>query len=335
VRTINPAGTEQSSSYCSDPSHTGNKWCSKPCYEHANSPYSNGTLADLLQTNNIGWKYYTPKVDLDNGIFARGLWVAPIAIKHLCGEIGTSGKCDALLPGGTYAANMRYETTAKPYPLMDDITGCNLAAVNWAIPDKRWSDHGSETDGSGPAYVANIINALGNSTTCDGGTGYWKNTAVFIAWDDWGGWFDHVPPFKVGGQSNGWGNNYTYGFRVPLLVVSAYTPAGYVSGALPPYGNGEDPIHTHDFGSILAFIENNFLGSNAIGTIGPLQYPFADAFAPELSQNVIPLADFFPNTQPATFVPITVPTGYGASYFQNYFVNNPSQTPDGPDADDD
>jgi hypothetical protein len=49
----------------------------------------------------------------------------------------------------------------------------------------------------------------------------------------------------------------------------------------------------------------------------------------------IPLSDFFPNTQPATFVPITLPTGYGASYFQNYFVNNPSETPDGPDANDD
>jgi hypothetical protein len=125
-----------------------------------------------------------------------------------------------------------------------------------------------------------------------------------------------------------------YGFRVPLLVVSAYTPPGYVSGALPPYGNGRDAIHTHDFGSILAFIENNFLGSNAIGQIDP-PYPFADAFAPELAAGVVPLSDFFPNTLPANFVPITVPTGYDASYFQNYFVNNPTETPDGPDANDD
>ena len=127
-----------------------------------------------------------------------------------------------------------------------------------------------------------------------------------------------------------------YGFRVPLLVVSAYMPPGYVSGALPPYGNGRDAIHTHDFGSILAFIENNFLGLSGIGTIGPTQYPFADAFAPELAagSGVIPLADFFPLTQPQNFVSITVPTGYDASYFQNYFVNNPTQMPDGPDADD-
>jgi hypothetical protein len=119
---------------------------------------------------------------------------------------------------------------------------------------------------------------------------------------------------------------------VPLLVVSAYTPAGYVSGALPPYGKGEDPVHTHDFGSMLAFIENNFgLG---IGNIDP-PYPFADAFAPDSVKGNIPLSDFFPNQQPRNFAPITIPAGYGPSYFQNYFVNHPSETPDGPDADDD
>ena len=240
-------------------------------------------------------------------------------------------ECLGLLPGGQYYGNMRYETTSNPYPLMDDINGCHLAAVSWAIPDKRWSDHGGESNGSGPAYVANIVNAVGNSTNCDGGAGYWKNTAIFITWDDWGGFADHVPPFKT--NASGWGAFYTYGFRVPLLVVSAYTLAGYVSGALPPNGNGEDAIHTHDFGSILAFIENNFLGQNGIGAIDP-PYPFADRFAPELGAGGIPLADFFPLAQPTTFAPITVPADFDPSYFQNYFVNNPGDTPDGPDADD-
>ncbi len=286
IRTIDPAGNEKTSSYCSTHS---DKWCSKPCYEHASPPYSNGSLADLLESNHISWKYYTPKIDPNTGAIKNGLWVAPIAIKHLCGQIGTSGKCDGLLPGGAHYANMRYETTANPYPLKDDIDSCNLAAVNWAIPDKKWSDHGGEEpNGLGPAYVANIINALGNSHNCDGGAGYWNNTAVFITWDDWGGWFDHVPPFSNLNQQNcnQWGCNYVYGFRVPLLVVSAYTPPGYVSGALPPYGNGEDPIHTHDFGSMLAFIENNF--GLPIGSIGPTLYPFADAFAPDHVQGNIP-----------------------------------------------
>jgi phospholipase C len=90
--------------------------------------------------------------------------------------------------------------------------------------------------------VASIVNAIGNATACEGGAGYWSDTAILITWDDWGGWYDHVaPPVLTGSQGL-----YQYGFRVPLLVVSAYTPKGYVSNV------------THDFGSILNFIESVF-----------------------------------------------------------------------------
>jgi phospholipase C len=90
--------------------------------------------------------------------------------------------------------------------------------------------------------VASIVNAIGNSTTCDGNTGYWGNTAIFITWDDWGGWYDHEPPTILALPQG----DYQYGFRVPLLVVSAYTPMGYINN------------NRHDFGSILKFIEHNF-----------------------------------------------------------------------------
>jgi phospholipase C len=79
-------------------------------------------------------------------------------------------------------------------------------------------------------------------TTCDNNTGYWNNTAIFITWDDWGGWYDHEPP-TIMAQPQG---DYQYGFRVPLLVVSAYTPKSYINN------------NRHDFGSILRFIEHNF-----------------------------------------------------------------------------
>jgi phospholipase C len=209
--------------------------------------------------------------------------------------------------------------------------------VSWVIPDMKWSDHPGANDnqGLGPDYVANLLNAIGESpcTNPNDGKSYWYSTAIFIVWDDWGGWFDHVPPFKLGGQTNGWGTTYTYGFRVPFLVVSAYTPAGYVSGALPT--PGMDPQHTRDFGSILRFIENNF--SLPPGGIGPSNYPFADAFAPDGNAPGGSLADFFPipSTTPRLFQGIPVDPPYGQSYFQNYFsVANPNETPDGPDAGD-
>src|SRR5208283_4708482 len=93
---------------------------------------------------------------------------------------------------------------------------------------------------------ASIVNAVGNSKCTDniGGTvySYLQDTAIIVTWDDWGGWYDHVPPtieaFPQGG--------YQMGFRVPLIVVSAYTPAGFISN------------RPEDFGSVVRFIERNF-----------------------------------------------------------------------------
>jgi hypothetical protein len=202
--------------------------------------------------------------------------------------------------------------------------------------------------------VANIVNAVGNSACTDTvgsqQVSYWDDTAILIVWDDWGGWVDHVSPNPYPGVLNAtncsqWGCGYAYGFRVPFLVISAYTGVSngdgtyspYISGACGPSLPHSCPyLHTpfvHDFGSILAFIEWNFIGQNAIGTIGQ-GYKFADAFAPELPNN-IPLRDFFPLTTPRSFVQIAVPSEYDVNYFQNYFTTNTDETPDGPDANDD
>jgi hypothetical protein len=86
--------------------------------------------------------------------------------------------------------------------------------------------------------------------------------------------------------------------------------------------------YQHDFGSILAFIENNFLGASKIGEINP-SYRFADAFAPDFRAQPlnIPLADFFPLTTPRPFKSITLPPGApDATYFINY--NGPILDPD-------
>jgi phospholipase C len=104
------------------------------------------------------------------------------------------------------------------------------------------SDHANSNDGGGPSWVSAIVNAIGNSSRCDNGAGYWQNTAILITWDDWGGWYDHERPTLMAGPQG----DYQYGFRVPLVFVSAYTPAGYINN------------ERHDFGSILRFIEHNF-----------------------------------------------------------------------------
>src|SRR5262249_35035499 len=66
--------------------------------------------------------------------------------------------------------------------------------------------------------------------------------AILITWDDWGGWYDHEPPTILPPPMD----QYQYGFRVPLIFVSAYTPKGYINN------------FRHDFGTILRFVERNF-----------------------------------------------------------------------------
>jgi phospholipase C len=131
----------------------------------------------------------------------------------------------------------------RPADVLADIRSCNLRSVSWVIPAGQNSDHAGNPDNTGgPAWVAAIVNAIGNSPTCPDGEVYWRNTAIFITWDDWGGWYDHEPPTILPMPQG----DYQYGFRVPLIVVSAYTPAGYINNS------------RHDFGSILRFIEHNF-----------------------------------------------------------------------------
>jgi phospholipase C len=209
-----------------------------PCFEHA-------TLTDLLDSKNINWRYYTPS--------AGSIWTGPNAIRHL--RMGPDWN-DVILQNTQIFA---------------DIDQGQLAAVSWVIPTGQASDHPKSNDGSGPSWVAAIVNAIGKSP-------YWANTAIFITWDDWGGWYDHVSPPTI--------NSYEYGFRVPLIVVSPYAKRGYVSHL------------THDFGSILRFVEEIF----SLPSLG-----YADARADDLS-------DCFDFTQvPPAFHSILVE--YEASHF--------------------
>ena len=164
--------------------------------------------------------------------------------------------------------------------ILTDITSNQLPDVSWVIPSGQDSDHAGTSGTTGPSWVASIVNAIGTSS-------YWANTAIFITWDDWGGWYDHVPP-QVLVNCATFGCGYVYGFRVPLIVVSPYAKAGYIS------------TKTHDFGSILKFIENNF----GLASLG-----YADAAADDLSDC------FDLNQTPITFQTINAPQD--AQYFLN------------------
>jgi phospholipase C len=191
-----------------------------PCFEHQ-------TLTDLLENVGVTWKYYAQNTN--------DLWTAPNAIQHICvPNAPAGGKCTGQDWNNVVSGSSK---------ILTDISACKLAQVSWSIPASKNSDHASSNSGGGPSWVASIVNAIGNNPKCANGEQYWKNTAILITWDDWGGWYDHEPPTILSQQPQG---DYEYGFRVPLIVVSAYTPARFVSNK------------RLDFGSMIRFVEQNY-----------------------------------------------------------------------------
>jgi len=264
-----------------------------PCFEHP-------TLTDLLESASptISWRYYSPKPGT--------IWNAPNAIEHICQPNKRHTRCE----GEDWKnGNVSPRHSRKA---LQDIENCHLQEVTWVIPGAGESDHAGVNKGAGPAWVASIVNAIGQQKTCAGGDTYWNDTAIIVTWDDWGGWFDHVPPFAINIQPNSppaWGDGYTYGFRVPMLVVSAYTQAGIVSNQI------------HDFGSILYFIEQNF----HLGFIGPGQTIYSN-YADYQAQSRGALQEFFTLNAPRKFMPIP------AKMTARDFINEPESKED-PDDD--
>jgi phospholipase C len=115
--------------------------------------------------------------------------------------------------------------------LPEDIEAGRLPAVTWVTPRFELSDHPPESTCHAQNWLTDVVNAIMRS---DG----WEHTALFVTWDEWGGFYDHVVPPEV--------DDLGFGFRVPMLVISPYAKKGYVDDA-----EGE-------FSTPLKFIEDNW-----------------------------------------------------------------------------
>jgi phospholipase C len=224
-----------------------------------------------LHNPKITWTYYAEG--------QTSLWVAPNSLANIC--MPENGVCTG--PDWVKGGSNGYVDT-KPPDVLNDIANCVLPQVSWITPAGQYSDH-PINNGQGPSWISAIVNAIGTSTNCDDETGYWKDTVIFITWDDWGGWYDHVPPVFQSGANQ---RDYQLGFRVPLVVVSAYSPKiGYISN------------EQCDFGSILKGIEGIF----GLGSLG---------FADERATN--DLHEFFDFHLPPTTYK-TIPAPLTATFF--------------------
>ena len=193
-----------------------------PCFDYQ-------TIADLFDAQKITWKYYAPAANGDVGY----VWSGFDAIRHI--RYGPDWAGDVMSP----------ETT-----VLTDIETANLPQVSWVIPDLAKSDHPLGHSKMGPAWVSSVVNEIGASP-------YWDSTAIFILWDDWGGWYDHVPPPQV--------DDMGLGFRVPLIVVSPWAKHGYISH------------QQHEFGSLLKFLETRY-GLPSLGTRDAISDDLLDCF---------------------------------------------------------
>ncbi len=232
-----------------------------PCSNDFGDYGSNGykTLRDLLDGAGLSWKYYTPCFSSYDQKNCNPSYSCP---DYTCAG-GTLDAFDSIYPvryGSEWGTNVTWPNTN----VFSDISAAELPAVSWVIPEDCESDHPDETQGNGnkvcdvgPDWVASIVNAIGQSS-------YWKSSAIIVVWDDWGGFYDHAaPPFQddFGGL----------GFRVPMLVISPYAIKGKTA-------KGGYVEHTqYEFGSIVAYIENNWSLGN-LGTTDARATPITNIF---------------------------------------------------------
>jgi phospholipase C len=192
----------------------------------AEPDYAWTDLTYLLHKHHVSWGYYVFKGGqpdcADNQMLCKaipqnartpGIW-NPLPWFD---TVKQDGQAENIAPFGNFMAAARAGT---------------LPAVSWLSPAQAVSDHPPALISRGQAYVTGVVNAVMRSPD-------WSSTAIFLAWDDWGGFYDHVRPPKV--DANG------YGLRVPALVISPYAKRGYVDHQVL------------SFDAYLKFIEDDFL----------------------------------------------------------------------------
>jgi phospholipase C len=193
--------------------------------------YSWTDLTYLLHKNNVSWAYYVQKgvqPDCDSNPDETAAGCAPAAQGAETPSIWnplpsfTDVKADGQ-QGNVQDLSHFYPAAAHG----------RLPAVSWIAPAQPDSDHPPANIGTGQAYVTNLINTIMRGPD-------WNSTAIFLTWDDWGGFYDHVVPPRV--DANG------YGLRVPALVISPYARHGKIDHQIL------------SFDAYNKFIEDAFLG---------------------------------------------------------------------------
>lgn len=180
---------------------TGRKKMVKPCFNVR-------TLPDLLDRAGVSWKYYAPS-QYQSGY----IWSALDAIRHM-----------------RYSP-IWHSNVQTPEQFTRDVRAGTLPAVSWLVTNESTSEHPPYSSCIGENSTVRFLNALMSGPD-------WSSTVVFLTWDDFGGFYDHVPPPRL--------DYISYGPRVPTIVISPYARKHFVDH------------RRYDFASILRYIEDKY-----------------------------------------------------------------------------
>jgi phospholipase C len=204
-----------------------------PCFDFP-------TEADLLEGAKVPWAYYSAlPVPFPRKSHSGYIWNSYAAVRHIRED-----------------PKQWREHIFDVNDLVSDVNADRLPAVTWVTPRFAFSEHPEYTFCHGENWTTRIVDSIMRSRM-------WKSTAIFITWDDWGGFYDHVAPPQV--------DRFGMAFRVPLLVISPYARIGHIDHRV-----GE-------FSSVLRFIEDNWrlpTLTRRDRSAGNLSYDFDFARAP-------------------------------------------------------
>ncbi len=184
-------------------------------------PYAWTDITYLLHENNVSWAWYV----------SPGTCWSKDCKK---GPEGTSSAINVMPGFQTVHENDQMDNIKFHPSYLAAAENGTLPSVSWVLPGNGFSDHpgNGAPISKGQEWVTKVINAAMEGPD-------WDSTAIFVAWDDWGGFYDHVKPPRV--DENG------YGLRVPAFMVSPYAKKGYIDS------------QTLSFDAYLKFIEDIFL----------------------------------------------------------------------------